>query len=316
MPTIPVELTDAPSDSLLRAADVTGAARWYVRKSVPSVPSVPSGVRDDALLAPLDDSWTLGSLLALPAEELYEVIDAAVPADRLPSGLTLLAPVDDGTEVWACGVTYEASRTARMAESAEAADVYARVYDAERPELFYKSTGWRVSGPGGPVGVRADSHWDVPEPELALVCNADAVVVGYTICNDMSSRSIEGENPLYLPQAKCYQHSCAVGPWIRLARSVPEPGSLTIAATITRDGKELWTGSTSTARLKRGFGELVSYLFRGQPYPRGAVLATGTCAVPDETVSVTEGDRIDIRIEGIGRLTNHTVTVASPTLVR
>ncbi|MFF2509265.1 fumarylacetoacetate hydrolase family protein [Streptomyces sp. NPDC058067] len=291
--TPPFDPDDCPPDSLLRAADGQGATRWYVRT--------------ERGLAALDATWSLGSLLALKAAELHEVIDAAPDAD--PGRLTLLAPLDDDTEVWACGVTYEVSRAARMEESAEAADVYARVYDAERPELFYKATGRRVSGPGGPVGVRGDSAWNVPEPELALVCAADATVAGYTICNDMSSRSIEGENPLYLPQAKMYRHSCAVGPWIRLARSVPEPRALGITATIARGGEPLWSGATSTARLRRDYEELVSYLYRAQTYPRGAVLATGTCAVPDESVSVAEGDVVEIEIEGVGRLSNPAVSV-------
>jgi 2-dehydro-3-deoxy-D-arabinonate dehydratase len=285
--------TDAPPDSLLRAADPSGTIRWYIRTATG--------------LAVTDPQWTLGSLLALPVAELYATLDAAAPVEP-GTEPTLLAPVDDDLEVWAAGVTYQKSRLARMEESREP-DVYQRVYAAERPELFFKAVGWRVSGPGQPVGVRADSDWNVPEPELALVCASSGDIVGYTVCNDMSSRSIEGENPLYLPQAKVYRHACALGPWIRLARAVPRPTELKITAEIRRDDEPLWTGSASTSGLRRGLDELVSFLYRAEHYPRGVVLATGTSTVPDESVSVVEGDVVTIDIEGIGRLSNPTVTV-------
>ena len=210
-------------------------------------------------------------------------------------------------EVWAAGVTYERSRTARMAESEQSADVYDRVYAAERPELFFKSAAWRVSGPGEPVSVRSDSVIDVPEPELAVVLNAAGDVAGYTICNDMSSRSIEGQNPLYLPQAKIYLGGCAVGPWIRPAWEVPDPHNLTMRMTITRDGAAAWDGQASTRGLRRTVAELARFLFREDEFPAGVLLSTGTSLVPDLPFSLREGDEIRISIDGIGELVNPVV---------
>ena len=171
---------------------------------------------------------SLGDLLALPLARIREICASPAGETLSAAEIRLLAPADGRMEVWAAGVTYERSRAARMAESEQSADIYDRVYSAERPELFFKSAAWRVSGPGAPVSVRADSSIDVPEPELAVVLNADGAVAGYTICNDMSSRSIEGANPLYLPQAKTYAGSCAVGPWIVPAWELPDPYALTI----------------------------------------------------------------------------------------
>lgn len=218
--------------------------------------------------------------------------------------VVLLAPVDDETEVWAAGVTYEVSRQARIEESERSADVYAAVYDAARPELFFKSIGWRVRGSQEPIGVRADSTWDVPEPELAVVCDATGAVAGVTICNDVSSRSIEGENPLYLPQAKMFHGACALGPWIRLVGPHDRLTDLGIDVEIRRGGARLWSGHTSTARLHRRIEELVSYLFRGEQFPHGVVLSTGTSAVPGPDVTLEAGDEVVIDIESIGRLRN------------
>ncbi|MGW7535797.1 fumarylacetoacetate hydrolase family protein [Amycolatopsis sp. NPDC054798] len=257
-------------------------------------------VTDGTSTGALPPGTTLGSLLALSADEFTEAM--AVELTPGEPG-ELRAPVDDDTEVWAAGVTYEVSREARMEESSDA-DVYARVYEAERPELFFKSIGRRVRGPGEPVGVREDSAWDVPEPELALVCNANAEIVGYTIVNDVSSRSIEGENPLYLPQAKTYRASCAAGPWIVPAGDIPDPYALGIAVTIHRAGELLWAGETSTARLHRRLADLVSWLYRGDVFPRGAVLATGTSAVPGPDVTLEADDEVTIMIEGVGTLRN------------
>jgi 2-dehydro-3-deoxy-D-arabinonate dehydratase len=229
--------------------------------------------------------------------------DGAVPVE----GARLLAPIDGRTEVWAAGVTYERSRTARMAESENSADIYDRVYGAERPELFFKSAAWRVSGSGDPVSARADSRIDVPEPELAVVLNRAGEVVGYTICNDMSSRSIEGENPLYLPQAKIYLGGCAVGPWIRPEWEIPDPYVLTIEMTIRRDGSEVWRGTESTSRLRRRIDELAAYLFREDEFPEGAVLSTGTSLVPDLPFTLEAGDEIRIAITEIGELINPVV---------
>lgn len=269
---------------------------------------------DEPLTGVLDGDVTtlaavpsLGGLLALPVSQIREICAApggeAIPGDRA----TLLAPVDGRTEVWAAGVTYERSRTARMAESENSADIYDRVYAAERPELFFKSAAWRVSGPGAPVSVRADSVIDVPEPELAVVLNCAGDVVGYTICNDMSSRSIEGENPLYLPQAKVYLGGCAVGPWITPAWEIPDPYALTIELAISRGGAVAWAGSASTSSLRRRIDELAGYLFREDDFPEGAVLSTGTSLVPDLPFTLRAGDEIRIAISGIGELVNPVV---------
>jgi 2-dehydro-3-deoxy-D-arabinonate dehydratase len=219
----------------------------------------------------------------------------------------LLAPVDGRMEVWAAGVTYERSRTARMAESEQSADIYDRVYAAERPELFFKSAAWRVSGPGRPVSVRSDSTIDVPEPELAVVLNAAGAVAGYTICNDMSSRSIEGENPLYLPQAKIYLGGCAVGPWIVPSWEVTDPYALTIELAIARGGATAWEGRASTSALYRKIDELAAYLFRADDFPAGVILSTGTSLVPDLPFTLEAGDEVRIRISGIGELINPVV---------
>jgi 2-dehydro-3-deoxy-D-arabinonate dehydratase len=194
-----------------------------------------------------------------------------------------------------------------MAESENSADIYDRVYAAERPELFFKSVAWRVSGPGFPVSVRADSSIDVPEPELAAVLNYAGDVVGYTICNDMSSRSIEGQNPLYLPQAKIYLGGCAAGPWIRPAWEIPDPYALTIEMAISRGGSVAWEGSTSTSGLRRRVEELAAYLFREDDFPAGAVLSTGTSLVPDLPFTLEAGDEIRIKISEIGELVNPVV---------
>jgi 2-dehydro-3-deoxy-D-arabinonate dehydratase len=249
----------------------------------------------------------LADLLAMPLDRIRQVC-AGPGGETLPwEQAGLLAPVDGRTEVWAAGVTYERSRTARMAESDQSADIYDRVYAAERPELFFKSVAWRVSGPGAPVSVRADSSINVPEPELAAVLNAAGEVVGYTICNDMSSRSIEGQNPLYLPQAKIYLGGCAAGPWIRPAWEIPDPYALTIEMTISRGGSVAWEGSSATSGLRRKIDELASYLFREDDFPAGVVLSTGTSLVPDLPFTLEAGDEVRIKISGIGELVNPVV---------
>lgn len=252
--------------------------------------------------------YGLADLLARPADEIRAICSAPGRVETVPlEQAELLAPVDGQTEVWAAGVTYERSRTARMAESERSADIYDRVYDAERPELFFKSAAWRVSGPGVPVSVRADSAINVPEPELAAVLNAFGEIVGYTICNDMSSRSIEGENPLYLPQAKIYLGGCAAGPCIRPAWEVADPYALTMSLTITRGGSVVWNGTASTGGLRRRVPELASYLFREDEFPAGVLLSTGTSLVPDLPFSLRPGDTVAISISSIGELTNPVV---------
>ena len=265
------------------------------------------GVLDGDVVAELAAVGSLEDLLALPLGQIREICANPGGATITAADVRLLAPVDGRMEVWAAGVTYERSRTARMAESEQSADVYDRVYAAERPELFFKSAAWRVSGPGVPVCVRSDSIIDVPEPELAVVLNAASAVAGYTICNDMSSRSIEGENPLYLPQAKIYLGGCAVGPWIVPAWEVPDPYALAIELTIIRDGATAWEGSASTSGLRRKIEELAAYLFREDEFPAGVVLSTGTSLVPELPFTLQPGDEVRIRISGIGELANPVV---------
>lgn len=261
------------------------------------------GVLDAGRVWPLPGGLALSALLGLPLERIRGLVDRArdQPGAALQS-VRVLAPIDGLTEVWAAGVTYERSKTARMAESEREAGVYDRVYDAERPELFFKAAAWRVVGPGSPVSIRVDSTIDVPEPELAVVVNADAEIVGYAVCDDVSSRSIEGENPLYLPQAKTYLGSCALGPGIRPVWEVPDPYTLGISLRITRDGALAWSGEASTSGLRRSLESLVEHLFRADVFPAGAVLSTGTSLVPELPFSLADGDVVAIDIEGIGSL--------------
>lgn len=216
----------------------------------------------------------------------------------------LLAPIGN-QEVWAAGVTYLRSRAARMAESKDAGggDFYDRVYSAERPELFFKSQPHKVVGPGGAVGLRSDAKWSVPEPELVLVIDPKGQIVGYTIGNDMSSRDIEGQNPLYLPQAKTYNRSCALGPGILVShKRLPDTTRITIA--IVRGGKAAFAGETTLAQMKRKPQELAHYLYLDQTFPYGAFLLTGTGIVPPDSFTLERGDVIWIGIDGIGTLVN------------
>jgi 2-dehydro-3-deoxy-D-arabinonate dehydratase len=245
----------------------------------------------------------IANLLALPLGRFREDVERAMAAPPGPVVGRPLPPVDRLTEVWASGVTYERSSAARQEES-QVADVYARVYAAERPELFFKSPAWRVCGPGEPIGIRDDSAVNVPEPELALVCNAHAQIVGVTICNDVSSRSIEGENPLYLPQAKVYTGACALGPAIVPAWELPDLGALVITATVRRGAAVAWHGQTSTDQLHRDLPDLVAYLYRHAHFPHGAVLSTGTGLVPDLDFTLERGDEVQIDIDGVGSLVN------------
>ena len=227
---------------------------------------------------------------------------AALPAGEATRDL--LAPIGR-QEVWAAGVTYFKSRDARMEESKDAGggDFYARVYDAPRPELFFKATPSRVSGPGQPIRIRRDSKWNVPEPELALLVSASGTIEGYTVGNDMSSRDIEGENPLYLPQAKVYDGSCGLGPGI-LVSDGPLPAEAAIVLEIARGGQNVFRGRTTLAQLKRKPQELVDWLYRDQSFPDGCFLLTGTGIVPDAPFTLLPGDEVAIEIDGIGRLTN------------
>jgi 2-dehydro-3-deoxy-D-arabinonate dehydratase len=250
----------------------------------------------------LEAGVTIDSLLA--ASSLDARGDSSAPAGSVP-----LAPVQ-GQEVWAAGVTFATSRTARNEESG-GHDFYDMVYDAERPELFFKAAPGRVRGPGGLIGVRRDSGWDVPEPELALVVGANGKVLGYTIGNDVSSRSIEGENPLYLPQAKVYRGSCALGPCIVGVDEAPPLDELEISLAIARDGETIFTGFTQLTQLRRTPEELVQWLFRAQDFPAGAVLLTGTSIIPEPEFTLRGGDEVRIAITGLGELVNTVEEVGS-----
>ncbi len=214
----------------------------------------------------------------------------------------LLAPIDV-QEVWAAGVTYERSRAARQEEAVDGGDIYARVYAAERPELFFKAQARSVVGPQGKVGIRSDAQWSVPEPELAVVLNPALEVVGFAVGNDMSSRDIEGANPLYLPQAKVYTASCALGPGILLQPQATWPLT-SISLKIERGGETVFNGEVHTERIKRSLSELIDCLGRCNTYPDGAALLTGTGIVPPNDFTLYEGDVVTIIIDGIGRLTN------------
>ena len=220
----------------------------------------------------------------------------------------LLAPVEQ-QEIWAAGVTYLRSKKARMEESDFSASAYDRVYEAARPELFFKSVAHKVSAPGGPVGVRKDAKWNVPEPELALVINSRKELVGFTIGNDMSSRDIEGENLLYLPQAKVYKHSCAIGPAIVVGASEQEARGWTISITIERAGKPVFNGETSVNQIKRTFAELIDYACRSQEFPHGLILLTSTGIVPGDEFTLQPSDVVTITISGVGTLRNTVVEV-------
>ena len=251
----------------------------------------------------LDHTWdTLLSRDDLP-EFLADFVERARPLAGFHEG-DLLAPID-GQEVWAAGVTYYRSRGARMEESKDAGggNFYDRVYSAERPELFFKSTASRTVGTGGNVRIRVDAHWSVPEPELTLVVSPGGRIVGYTIGNDMSSRDIEGENPLYLPQAKVYNGSCALGPGI-LVTPNPLAPSTEIVLEILRNDRIEFEASVELTELKRDPKTLVEYLFRDNSFPAGVFLLTGTGIVPPSTFTLANGDRIRITIEPIGTLEN------------
>ncbi len=217
--------------------------------------------------------------------------------------LTLLAPVDS-QEIWAAGVTYKRSRAARMEESETAASCYDRVYASSRPELFLKATPHRVAGPGSAVRIRADSCWNVPEPELTLVINSRMRLVGCTVGNDMSSRDIEGDNPLYLPQAKLYDQSAAVGPWITLIDVMPPREQIGITLLVRRDGEPIYKGHVGMDQMARSYKDLTSWLGRDNSFPHGVLLMTGTGIVPPRDFTLHPGDWIDITIDGIGTLSN------------
>jgi 2-dehydro-3-deoxy-D-arabinonate dehydratase len=261
------------------------------------------------------DAWgeldgTLADLLAVPLDRARAVVEAAVrETGDMPGGAAL--PPVDRQEVWAAGVTYLRSRDGRKEESGHAA-LYDHVYDSDRPELFFKSSPWRVVGDGDAVGIRADSGWDVPEAEVGLVLNAAGEVFGYTLGNDMSSRSIEGENPLYLPQAKVYDRACSLGPAIVPSWAI-DPGPFPIELRVLRAGRVAFEGTTSTSAMARGFEDLAGWLFRALSFPAGVVLLTGTGVVPDADFTMQPDDTVEITCEALGTLTNSVVAVGDAT---
>jgi 2-dehydro-3-deoxy-D-arabinonate dehydratase len=261
------------------------------------------GVRENARVTPVAVS-DLAHLWSDPASDLPATLGRTSGPSRSEDEVVVLPPVDGQTEVWAAGVTYERSRVAREEESS-GAGVYELVYQAARPELFFKSVAWRVVTDDEPVGLREDSELNVPEAELALVINAHAEIVGYTICNDMSSRSIEGENPLYLPQAKIYEGSCAVASGIRPWWEVSDAADLGIELIVSRHGEVAWHGATNTSALYRTFADLVRWLFAEQSFPSGVILSTGTGLVPAMEFSLQPDDEIRIVIEEVGTLVNY-----------
>jgi 2-dehydro-3-deoxy-D-arabinonate dehydratase len=246
----------------------------------------------------------LGDLLAAadPAVGAADLLKSSRESEAVDH-LTFLAPVCR-QEVWAAGVTYKRSKIAREEESVGAAQFYDKVYTADRPELFLKASAWRVIGPGGQVRIRKDGKWNVPEPELALVISPSLKIVGYTIGNDMSSRDIEGENPLYLPQAKVYDGSCAVGPVVTLAGAMPPLAGVRIRLEIDRGGKRAFEATTNLGQMARMPEDLVSWLGRETSFPHGAILLTGTGIVPPDAFTLASGDDIRITIDGIGILAN------------
>lgn len=300
------------SSSTAIPTSVPGDARHLVCRFVPAAGGV-------ARVGAASGAGRLADLTACGVESLSALLGADDPAGVvaaiLPAAPTLalaevvLLPPVEMQEVWAAGVTYLRSKTARMEESDFSASAYDRVYDADRPEIFFKSLADKVVGTGDTVGIRSDARWNVPEPELALVMNGRGRLVGCAVGNDMSSRDIEGENLLYLPQAKTYDRSCALGPWVALETDEAAIRRWTISIAIERTGTVVFSGSTRVDQIKRRFDELAQWLWRSQRFPHGVVLLTGTGIVPDESFTLAPGDRISIRVDGVGTLVNDVVTV-------
>ncbi len=258
------------------------------------------GVVEEGGVAPLRNVRSVSALLRLGIGEIDSELSRVgppIPFDQV----RLLPPIDGATEVWAAGVTYLASREARVEESDDR-EVYRRVYDADRPELFFKAPAWRVVTDQEPIAIRDDSPNNVPEPEVGLVLNRGGELFGFTMVDDVSSRTIEGENPLYLPQAKVYDGCCAMGPSIAPRRLIADESAIRIRMTIVREGEPVFSGESSTVQMKRSFTELARFLFRQLTFPEGAILATGTSVVPALTSSLSLGDVVEIEIEGLGRM--------------
>ena len=255
---------------------------------------------------------SLADAMAMPAADLQSRLESvkANGGEGIPLNAVALAAPIDRQEVWAAGVTYLRSRDARMEESVAAKSAYDLVYEADRPEIFFKATPSRVTGPGEEIAIRGDSTWDVPEPELALLINRDGEIVGYSIGNDMSSRSIEGENPLYLPQAKMYSRCAGLGPVITLAWEMGDIRDRAIRLVIRRGGEVLFDGSTSTSQIHRTFDDLVGYLRRHNEFPHGVFLMTGTGIIPPSEFTLEHGDDVEISIDNIGSLRQPVIRLA------
>ncbi|MFP6670440.1 MAG: fumarylacetoacetate hydrolase family protein [Pirellulaceae bacterium] len=267
--------------------------------------TVAVGIQEQDQIVPLDLAGDVASL-----QDILESENPAATAESLRTdgslaadSVTLLAPIDQ-QEVWAAGVTYKRSQTARMEESETSASCYDRVYASPRPELFLKATPHRVSGPGQPLRIRQDATWNVPEPEITCVVNSRLELVGFTVGNDMSSRDIEGENPLYLPQAKVYRQCAGLGPCVTLAADMPAREETTIRLEIQRAGESVFQGETNVDQMARTFESLIEYLGRDQEFPHGVFLMTGTGVVPDSDFTLKPDDVVHITIDGIGTLTN------------
>ena len=262
-----------------------------------------------------DNAITSLDLKNAGLETLTDILESPCPrqaaskclnpsSETIPLARTVIRSPVEGQEVWAAGVTYKRSQSARMEESKSSASCYDRVYRSERPELFFKATPNRVADPGAPIRIRSDSSWNVPEPELALVLNSRMELVGLTIGNDMSSRDIEGENPLYLPQAKVYDQCCSLGPSILLVSLDDVPATLEITMHVARDGQRIYEEKTNTSEMARSLPELIDWLARDDMFPHGVFLMTGTGIVPDNRFSLEPGDQVDITIEKVGTLSN------------
>jgi 2-dehydro-3-deoxy-D-arabinonate dehydratase len=279
-------------------------AKYLLPGNTSGTPSV--GIVSDSQVTPIDLAAggfaNLGELLA--AGDPVAAAEGLPKGNAVPhSGLKWLPPIDQ-QEVWAAGVTYKRSQTARMEESEAAASCYDRVYTADRPEIFFKATPNRVRGQGEPLRIRSDSQWNVPEPEITLVISPQMKIVGLTIGNDMSSRDIEGDNPLYLPQAKCYDACAGLGPWITLMNPLPPPDKIGVELKINRGSEVVFQGETSAAQMARQFGDLVDWLGRENVFPNGAFLMTGTGIVPDSDFTLKPGDVVHITIDHVGTLSN------------
>jgi 2-dehydro-3-deoxy-D-arabinonate dehydratase len=281
------------------------------RSPDPSEAACPGLVTDAGAVIDLKAAGWHGLSPLLERDDLIERLRGLMQERAAAFALSevrLLCPLER-QEVWAAGVTYLRSRAARMEESSFSASAYDRVYEADRPELFFKALPQKTVGPGAAVGIRQDARWSVPEPELALVLNSRGKIAGLTIGNDLSARDIEGENLLYLPQAKIYERSCAIGPWITVGVEEPQARSWLIDLEIRRRGEVVYRGGTTVAQIRRSFDDLAAFLFRSQKFPDGAVLLTGTGVVPPDDFALCPGDSVRIDISGIGTLENPVVAV-------